>query len=267
LWRKVKHIWIIQIVGFRHHMRYFFRISYVGTNWHGWQRQKDVKTIQGEIEKCLQKLLPEERISIHGCGRTDTGVHASKYFFHINLKEMIDQEIVGRINEALPPSIRFLQYYSVQEFANAQRSAISRTYVYKMRFGPFDSKNNLELRIWKKPDPNKIDEAITYLLEQTDFRCLCKTPDIHGSTKLRLKKLKIEFTHENEAQLEIEASHFLRQMVRITVALLLRYGQEKISFDEIKQAFETGIRIPHLPPSPGRGLYLVDIKYPDSIWA
>lgn len=224
-------------------MRYLFQISYIGTNWHGWQRQKDVVTIQSEIEDCFEKHFFENKINIHGCGRTDAGVHATKYFFHADLPSQIDNNFCNEVNRFLPSEIRFKSHVQIPTFYNAQKSAISRTYTYKLSYGADKIKNKKELHLYHQPDPENIIEVVNYLLEQTNFRALCKTPDIHDSTNLKLSELNYRLIENNCAELTFTASHFLRQMIRLTTSLILHYGFSKISLKQIKTSIESGQRI------------------------
>ena len=84
--------------------RYFFHIAYKGTNYRGWQRQKNVITIQEIFEKSLKLVLKEDMPCL-GCGRTDAGVHAAQYFFHINVKNEIKSDLVFILNKMLPKDI------------------------------------------------------------------------------------------------------------------------------------------------------------------
>ena len=86
--------------------RYYFEISYNGTPYSGWQRQPKDNSVQEEIEKCFTKLNSNQPIEIVGCGRTDTGVHAHHYIFHVELPEYFNVEnIVSKLNRMLPFSI------------------------------------------------------------------------------------------------------------------------------------------------------------------
>ena len=85
-------------------MRYFLHIGYNGAAYRGWQRQINVKSVQEVLETELSKML-NQRIIIHGCGRTDAQVHASQYFLHFNYEKEIDFDFVFRINKMLPDDI------------------------------------------------------------------------------------------------------------------------------------------------------------------
>ncbi|HPE43717.1 MAG TPA: tRNA pseudouridine(38-40) synthase TruA, partial [Bacteroidales bacterium] len=89
-------------------MRYFIHLAYNGSAYHGWQRQENAHTVQAELEKCLSLKLGTT-ISLMGCGRTDTGVHAKNFFAHFDLesevKEIDSEDFRKQLNRFLPPDI------------------------------------------------------------------------------------------------------------------------------------------------------------------
>ena len=90
--------------------RILFEIAYNGANYHGWQKQENASTVQELIEKNLSVLL-KSKINIVGCGRTDTGVHAEQYFFHVDISKDQDfDSILNRLNLMLPPEILIKAY-------------------------------------------------------------------------------------------------------------------------------------------------------------
>ena len=110
-------------------MKYFLQLAYNGGNYHGWQRQAHVPSIQATIEDDLRKLFHPD-LTIHGCGRTDAGVHAKQYFAHFVVPEAIDFDLVFKLNRMLPDDIVIHDLIPVHPKANAQLDALSRTYEY-----------------------------------------------------------------------------------------------------------------------------------------
>ncbi|MBP7262081.1 MAG: tRNA pseudouridine synthase A, partial [Bacteroidia bacterium] len=112
-------------------MRYFLEIQYRGTNYNGWQIQPNGITIQQKIDDALQTIL---RDAIHclGCGRTDSGVHASQFFLHFDTKAEFPDNFLLRINAFLPPDIAVLRYFEVAENAHARYDATQRIYEYRL---------------------------------------------------------------------------------------------------------------------------------------
>ena len=112
-------------------MRYFFEISYKGTNYHGWQRQPNAHTVQAEVEDKLSTLYSEE-ITITANGRTDTGVHCDQQYFHLDLEHELSEDDRRRINSFLPEDILIRQIHKVRQDAHARFDAIYRKYEYKI---------------------------------------------------------------------------------------------------------------------------------------
>src|SRR3974377_1321297 len=110
-------------------MRYFFHVGYRGSNYCGWQGQPTHLTVQGVFETTIGKVLKED-ITILGCGRTDSGVHASQYFFHLDTKKMGDTDMAFVLNKILPEDIAVFDVIPVAENAHAQFDARVRTYDY-----------------------------------------------------------------------------------------------------------------------------------------
>src|SRR5436853_1741565 len=127
-------------------MRYFLELSFLGTNYHGWQRQLNAHAVQQELENALKILLKKDTETT-GCGRTDTGVHARKFFAHFDsdtLSERIPSSIINEskdqqiskstflyhLNSLLPRDISIINLYQVHDEAHARFDATSRTYEY-----------------------------------------------------------------------------------------------------------------------------------------
>ena len=111
-------------------MRYFLQIAFHGKKFHGWQIQDNAHSVQAELNRALQTLLGKETVTI-GCGRTDTGVHALKFFLHFDAEPISDQEdFVYHLNSLLPFEIAVDKIIPVAEDAHARFDASSRTYRY-----------------------------------------------------------------------------------------------------------------------------------------
>ena len=110
-------------------VRYFIDVSYIGTNYHGWQIQENASSIQQILEKSLSILLGPD-IKTLGSSRTDTGVHALSQIAHFDSKKLLDNNFIYKINSILPADISVNGFYKVKGKANARFDAISRTYNY-----------------------------------------------------------------------------------------------------------------------------------------
>ena len=108
--------------------RFFVRMAYDGTDFHGWQRQPHSPSVQQTIEEAIATLY-REKYSILGCGRTDTGVHASCFYFHVDLPELSEKHLF-KLNAILPRSIVLYEFYEVDDRAHARFDATKRSYQY-----------------------------------------------------------------------------------------------------------------------------------------
>lgn len=246
-------------------MRHFLHIAYKGTNYKGWQRQTSAISIQQVIEEQLQIMLHSpERVIIHGCGRTDGGVHADQYFFHFDVKEEWDFDFVFRLNKMLPDDIAVFDVFPVAHNANAQYNAIKRTYNYFIHFykEPFLNESST-LYQGGELDLKKMAQALNILTKYTDFRALCKSPDKVNHTRCNLSAAQL-FVHKkgNRLRLEITSNRFLRGMIRLIVANLLEIGQGRLSLNDW-EAFIAKAENPNYKKlAPPQGLHLSKVVYP-----
>jgi len=114
-------------------MRYFAELSYNGTNYAGWQKQPNSSTVQATIEQALSTIL-RDKISIMGCGRTDTGVHATQFFMHFDTEKTLVDNLTNRINKFLPKDIAFKRFIPVKDSAHTRFDATNRSYEYHIEY-------------------------------------------------------------------------------------------------------------------------------------
>lgn len=244
-------------------MRYFIKLSYNGTRYHGWQIQKTGLSVEEVIEKCLSHLLGKN-IDIIGSGRTDKGVHAKEFFAHLDSETQLDKKITIRLNAFLPKDIAVYGLYLVTPQAHARFSANSRTYEYRISF----SKNPFwnEFSWHSKSEPLNIDlmnKASERLKKYTNFSSFCQF-------NLCNCYCNIEYAHwnykEGKLLFEIKANRFLRKMVRILVGTLLNVGKEKLNIKQFCDIVEAKDRRCAGPSVPANGLFLKQICYPKAIF-
>ncbi len=253
--------------------RYFLRLSYNGTEYSGWQFQRNSITIQQIINEKMSLLL-REHIEVTGCGRTDAGVHASKFYAHfMSLKDDLDTDakVLFRLNKILPYAIAIQKITKVPEKAHARFHAYSRTYEYhicrvKDPFGPYLH--------WELTDLLNIDlmnEGAKILLGYDDFIAFSKTSDVKTTIcKLTQAEWKIKIGEEGTAQegkaigyvFTITSNRFLRNMVRAIVGTLVDVGREKISLADVHRIVESKERSQAGTSVPAQGLFLKEILYP-----
>ena len=164
-------------------MRYFFEIAYVGTNYHGWQKQQNAVSIQQVIEEKLALLQSGDKIPITGCGRTDTGVHARQFFFHADVEFSNLKKLTFQLNNMLPFDICILNIIKVEDFAHARFDASRRTYKYYIhtKKNPFIDRFSLYQN--KSINIVAMNKACEFFLGDHDFTSFSK---LHTDVKTNL---------------------------------------------------------------------------------
>ncbi|RME96996.1 MAG: tRNA pseudouridine(38-40) synthase TruA [Bacteroidetes bacterium] len=244
--------------------RYFLQLSYQGTNYCGWQWQRNApNSVQGSLQSALAQVL-HQPVTVVGCGRTDAGVHASAYYAHFDLATPLPGRFRTILNHALPPDIAVQSVQPVSADLHARYSATQRTYRYYFHTHkqPIWHQTSTYLPFLEKPlDFEAMQAAATHLLHYDDFRAFCKVPDRHTHTRCTVVRAKL--SHEEEPFVfEITADRFVRGMVRLIVAQLLEVGKGKITAIDFEQMLRTRQRPPHLVFAPPQGLYLTQVVYP-----
>ncbi len=246
--------------------RYFIELAYKGTNYCGWQRQAKGPTVQEEIERALSVILRQPH-AITGAGRTDTGVHARYMVAHFDTEIDLDEipNLAERLSGILPFDIAVFSVTRVADEAHSRFGAISRRYEYKLicRKAPFW--NDMAAKVSFHPDVDAMNEAAAILLNYEDFTSFCK---LHGGNKTNICRVKMaEWKREGELYtFTIEADRFLRNMVRAIVGTLLDIGRGKLTVKDFREIIEARDRGRASTSAPARGLYLVDVAYPQEVF-
>lgn len=244
------------------HLRYFMELAYKGTDYHGWQIQPNGISIQERLNEALSKLLHEPIYCI-GCGRTDAGVHARQFFAHFDAANPIADNTVFRLNRFLGADFAIRRIIKVHENAHARFDATERTYEYHMHFGEDPFRQGLSYLLFELPNVALMNEAAKILLQYQDFKSLCKTGGGSKTTLCTLYKAHFDWDEATGTLVfTISANRFLRNMVRMTTAMLLMIGKGKMTIDEMKQVIETQGVFDRLTAVPACGLYLTSVKYP-----
>lgn len=241
-------------------MRYFLELAYNGKNYHGWQIQPDVNSVQEEINKAISTVLQED-IKIIGAGRTDTGVHASQMFAHFDIDKKLENNLVFKFNSILPKSIVIYNLILVADDAHTRFDAISRSYQYKIWLGrnPFLLESSWQIHS-QRFDTVLMNKAAELLLEYTNFESFSKVKtDVYtfncNITEAYWKQ------NGNELIFYISANRFLRNMVRAIVGTLLEVGSGKISVEDFRKIIESKNRGNAGLSVPAKGLFLTKVKY------
>lgn len=246
-------------------MRFFFEISYNGTNYSGWQSQNNATGVQAVVEDALSKLLREE-ITIVGSGRTDTGVHCEQQFFHADIQKEFDLEkLVLKLNSFLPKDIAIPSIHKVKDEAHARYDATERSYIYRITTKKNPFLDGLALHYFKTLDVPCMNKAAALMIGKHDFESFSKVKTDVNNFMCDVKKAEWK---EQGTSLEftITANRFLRGMVRATVGTLLDVGTGKTSLKEFQNILASRDRREAGANVPPYALYLVEVKYPESIF-
>lgn len=217
-------------------MRYLIEIQYEGTKFNGFQVQKDVPTIQGEIEKSMYIIL-KEKIQIKGSSRTDTGVHAQQNFAHFDTHLILTDNFIFNMNAVLPAAIALVSIKQVDTNFNARFNAKSRGYVYHIHFKKNPLVNQYSMFYPLKIDIEKIEQATKLIHLYHNFTCFGKKHSEQVTDICTIFNANWDW-FEKGCRFHISANRFLRGMVRGLVGTLLQVGRGNIRIDEFTQMLE-----------------------------
>lgn len=241
--------------------RYFLEIAFDGTNFHGWQVQENANTVQQELNKALATILQSE-IETTGCGRTDTGVHATQFFVHFDCDPVEDeQKFVFRLNGILPESIGVKRMMLVDDEAHARFDATSRTYHYKIHSGKDPFSVNRSMFLAHLPDLDAMNAAAKALFDFEDFTSFSKSNTQTYTNNCKVSQAEWS-QKDNELTFVITADRFLRNMVRAIVGTLLEVGQGQLDKEGFRKIIESKDRKNAGQSVPACGLYLANVVYP-----
>ena len=242
-------------------MRYFIDISYKGTNYRGWQRQPNAVSVQEVFEERLFSLLKAEPM-LWGCGRTDAMVHASQFIIHFDFDE-IPADLTDKLNMILPQDIVVNSITAMHADAHAQFDATERTYDYY-----FHTNKNAYIAdtssYYNEPNLNieAMQLACKELINYSDYRAFCKTPDKHNHTICNVFNATLTDKGHGNYLFTITANRFLRGMIRIIMFNLIEVGKGRLSVDQFSKLIEGKTPPKFLKMAYPQGLFLSSIKYP-----
>lgn len=241
-------------------MRYFIEFAYNGKEFHGFQVQPDVISVQETLDKALS-LLFKQPIQIVGAGRTDSGVHAKQMYAHFDCDFEIDSDYwVSKFNSYLDKNIVVYRFIPVHDDAHTRFDATSRTYEYYIHTFKDVFQNEGSWYYFNKLNVDLMNEACKILFEFEDFECFSKTNTDVNTFLCDISEANWE-VNGNQLIFTITANRFLRNMVRAIVGTLINVGIGKITLDDFRAIIESKNRQKAGFSVPAHGLYLVKIKY------
>jgi len=247
-------------------MKFKLFMEYDGTNYSGWQKQNNAKTVQGSLIKAVETAFQKSKgssklLDLQGSGRTDSGVHAIEQVAHIDCETMLAPHILQfKINDELPSDINILNIEKADNDFHARHSAESRQYLYRIskRRTAFDKKYVW----WIKDDldVSKMRIAAELMKGMNNFQSFSEPDKENKSTKVLVEF--IEITEEDDlVYIRIKASHFLWKMVRRVTGMLVEAGRGNIDAGDIKKYLAHFSGEPAKYTAPPSGLFLEKVFY------
>jgi tRNA pseudouridine38-40 synthase len=239
-------------------------LAYDGTNFHGWGKQPDRRSVQEEVEKAIAKISQSKVDSIVA-GRTDAGVHAIGQVIHVDLPESIQLEELGyKLNRILDTDVRVMDVSVAPPAFHARFSALRRHYTYKI----LDSNkvisplHRFDVASWYRPlDIDAMNTASALLLGDHDFAAYCKFRE--GATTIRQLQ-KFDWVRNSEGYLigDVVADAFCYSMVRNLVGAVVCVADGRFGPDWIAQTLANKVRVSDSLVFPACGLTLRQVDYP-----
>jgi tRNA pseudouridine38-40 synthase len=246
-------------------------IAYDGADFHGWQIQPGLPTIQGALTDAVHQIT-QEKIVIQGASRTDTGVHALGQVAHFKTQSLLAADEFQRaLNALLPPAIRIVAAEEVGPDFHARWQAQGKTYRYRIHRGrvlpPFDYRHALHYS--GGLDEDAIAAAARLFEGEHDFTSFAASSGSEEDDNER-DMVRVIYTSEivreparEEIAYVVRGRSFLRYMVRKIVGTLIEVGKGRLAAADISELFAARDRSRSGPTAPPEGLYLVSLEYPD----
>jgi tRNA pseudouridine38-40 synthase len=238
-------------------------LGYDGTDFHGWQAQPGLRTVQGMIEEAIDEMGIEHS-AVRGCSRTDAGVHALGQVASLTLESDVPASAIGRaLNGRLPADIRVVGVVDAAPGFHARYHARSKSYRYRIAttpvLSPFD-----RLYVWHSDEPRDVGamaEAATFVVGRHDFAAFQGARSAVRHTVRTVTRCEVREAG-GEIVIEVDGDGFLRHMVRIIVGTLAEVGGRQRAPASVADVLAARDRRAAGPTAPAAGLTLLAVRYP-----
>jgi len=241
--------------------RFKLTIEYAGTRYSGWQKQKNARTVQGELERAIHTVTGERAFECQGSGRTDAGVHALMQVAHLDLRQGLAPETLRRrLNDELPSDVSIVAVARAPHRFHARHSATGRTYLYQV------SRRRTSLAkpyVWwvKEPmDLRRMQDAARLFVGMHDFQSFTDDDPGEKSTTVLVDEVAVGEA-DDLILLRIGGSHFLWKMVRRIAGVLVEVGRGALDASDVERFLRQRSAEPARLTAPASGLFLERVFY------
>jgi tRNA pseudouridine38-40 synthase len=244
--------------------RYKLTIEYAGTRYSGWQKQKNARTVQGEIERAIGEATRERSFEFMGSGRTDAGVHALRQVAHLDVRKAVPAESLRRgINDALPADIHVLAVDSVPHRFHARHAAVARSYLYQISRRRTAFAKPYVWWVKDDLDFDRMQAAARHFTGMHDFQAFSDDDPDEKSTEVLVEEVLLAEAGDLVLA-RVSGSHFIWKMVRRMVGVLVEIGKGDLEMSAVETLLG-GTEVPPLQPArltaPAAGLFLERVFY------
>lgn len=231
--------------------RYKLTIEYAGTRYSGWQKQKNARTVQGEIERAVGELTRDKTFEFYGSGRTDAGVHALRQVAHLDIRKPLPAEAIRRgINDGLPADIHILAVDTVPHRFHARHSAVARSYLYQVSRRRSAFAKPFVWWVREPLDVARMTAAARRLTGMHDFQAFSDDDPEEKSTEVLVDEVTIA-EDGDLILIRVAGSHFIWKMVRRMVGVLVEIAKGGMAVEEIDRLLNAGgTEVPPLRSKP-----------------
>ena len=241
--------------------RYKLVLEYDGTNFSGWQKQADARTVQGDVLKAAARVVGEVAMDLQGCGRTDGGVHALEYVAHLEVaSKMPPEEVERRLAEELPKDIALLAVTKADPRFHARYSCLARSYVYQLRTRKSAFGKRYGWWVREPLDLAVMHQAAAVMEGMHDFAAFAEKQELKKSTKVDVQQIRF-LVEGHLIRLRVVGSHFLWHMVRRMVGVLVEVGCHRLSVADVQSLLQGPSEIPGNHTAPAAGLFFEKAFY------
>lgn len=248
-------------------MRCFIELSYDGSAYHGWQRQPESISVQQVMEETLSELIGQKTIVV-GCGRTDTGVHASIFYAHFEWHGAFGArfkdygQLAWKLNGMLPDDVGVRRIFEVGDRDHARFTAQERAYTYWVHTAKDPFLEGRSTRIYQELDLEAMNAGAKCLVQKADFAAFCKVGSLQKTTTCDVRMAQWQREDVHRLRFDISADRFLRNMVRAVVGTLVDVGRGRMAPEMVEDVLRSKDRGRAGMSAAACGLYLSRIDYP-----